>query len=151
MTTAVSEIDLLEAGLPHELSRTLLAADGSPAARTLTDESSRAEEKVVDMSLDTYNMFFLAKIGSQGFFYSLGIVIIKWSLYILLAYDYSTHHKLATNASNPVKLAQLFLMPVAIVMQEELLTSFFIFSYLKYHPSVKTVEPKFPGAHRWSK
>jgi len=44
--------------------------------------------------------------------------------------------------------AQFFLIPVMIVTQEELITSFFIFSHLKYSPEIKR---RHPGAKKWSK
>lgn len=44
-------------------------------------------------------------------------------------------------------IKKFFLIPVAIVTQEELITSVFIFSHLKYSPTIKT---RHPGAKRWS-
>merc|ERR1712194_67624 len=62
--------------------------------------------------------------------------------------DFHNHREMAwhVDAEVIIIVAQIFLMPVAIVMQEELLTSFFIFSHLLYHPSIKK---RHPGAYRW--
>ena len=93
-------------------------------------------------------MFYLADMWSQAFFYALFIVFTKFALYFLIGLDFRNHRELAwhVDVETPIIIAQLVLMPVAIVMQEELLTSFFIFSHLLYSPSIKR---RHPGAHRW--
>mmetsp|Transcript_8733 Transcript_8733/g.14261 ORF Transcript_8733/g.14261 Transcript_8733/m.14261 type:complete len:233 (+) Transcript_8733:68-766(+) len=108
------------------------------------------EEEMADMSLDVYNMFYLSDIGSQGFVYSVAVFIIKFALYVLLLLDLIYNKEFPSQqtveATPIVRTTQLFLMPVAIVTQEELITSFFIFSHLKYSPSIRK---RHPTAYKW--
>lgn len=50
------------------------------------------------------------------------------------------------NATFVIKAAQVFLFPVAIVTQEELMASFRIFSHFKYSPKIMS---RHPGATKW--
>ena len=108
------------------------------------------EEDLYDLTLDVYNMFFLSDICSQAFIYSFSTLFVKMSLYILIMFDLGYNKEFpfdkALEVSNLVIIAQVFLIPVAIVTQEELITSFFIFSKLKYSPEVKK---RHPGARKW--
>mmetsp|Transcript_20454 Transcript_20454/g.49170 ORF Transcript_20454/g.49170 Transcript_20454/m.49170 type:complete len:274 (-) Transcript_20454:405-1226(-) len=117
---------------------------------SVKDSLNVPDDELADLSLDVYNMFFLSNMGSQAFFYSLAVLITKMSLYILLIVDIKYNQNfpwdLDTKVAPVVKSAQLFLMPVAIVTQEELITSFFIFSRLKYSPEARRIHP---GAYKW--
>ena len=108
------------------------------------------EEEMYDLTLDVYNMFFLSDICSQAFVYSFATLFVKMSLYILIMFDLGYNKEFpfdkALVVSNLVIIAQVFLIPVAIVTQEELITSFFIFSKLKYSPEIKQ---RHPGARKW--
>ena len=108
------------------------------------------DEEMYDLTLDVYNMFFLSDICSQAFIYSFATLFVKMSLYILIMFDLGYNKEFpfdkALEVSNLVIIAQVFLIPVAIVTQEELITSFFIFSKLKYSPEVKQ---RHPGARKW--
>mmetsp|Transcript_21399 Transcript_21399/g.36764 ORF Transcript_21399/g.36764 Transcript_21399/m.36764 type:complete len:328 (+) Transcript_21399:156-1139(+) len=108
------------------------------------------ESEMADLSLDVYNMFYLSDIKSQACVYSSCVFLVKLSLYILLLLDLRTNKKVPTDgnmaASIYVKIAQQFLIPVAIVTQEELITSYFIFSHLKYSPEIRK---RHPGAYYW--
>jgi len=108
------------------------------------------EEELYDLTLDVYNMFFLSDICSQAFIYSFATLFVKMSLYILIMFDLGYNKEFpfdkALEVSNLVIIAQVFLIPVAIVTQEELITSFFIFSKLKYSPEIKQ---RHPGARKW--
>mmetsp|Transcript_4523 Transcript_4523/g.9925 ORF Transcript_4523/g.9925 Transcript_4523/m.9925 type:complete len:205 (-) Transcript_4523:367-981(-) len=135
---------------------TLTSSISPPPLRSIRPTVSEClhvpKEEMADLPLDVYNMFFLSGIGSQGFYYSVAIFIIKISLYTLLLLDLIDNKKFPSQqkvvASTRVKVTQLFLMPVAIMMQEELVTSFFVISHLKYSPGIKR---RHPGAYKWSK
>ena len=104
-----------------------------------------------EMTLDVYNMLYLSDLWSQAFFYSLYITFTKTGLYVLLlcTFKKSLIVIIAKHADVDlsIQIAQLFLLPVAIVMQEELLTSFFVFSHLRgYSPAI---QKRHPGATRW--
>lgn len=130
----------------------LQTGSSAPAreSRATVDEciSPRAGAERADMSLDTYNMFYLADLWSQAFFYALFIFVTKFALYFLIMIDFRNHRDILfhVDVETPIIIAQLVLMPVAIVMQEELLTSFFIFSHLLYSPSIRK---RHPGAYKW--
>ena len=108
------------------------------------------DEEMYDLTLDVYNMFFLSDICSQAFIYSFATLFVKMALYVLimvdLAYNKEYPFDKKLEVSTLVIIAQVFLIPVAIVTQEELITSFFIFSKLKYSPEVKQ---RHPGAKKW--
>lgn len=84
---------------------------------------------------------------SQAFFYSLACLIVKMSLYILITMDIANNQQFplesrgGITATTDVVISQFFLIPVAIVTQEELITSFFVFSHLKYSPEIKQRHP----------
>ncbi|KAL7529346.1 hypothetical protein ACHAWF_002943 [Thalassiosira exigua] len=108
------------------------------------------DSEIADLTLDVYNMFFLSELRSQAFVYSIATLFTKMMLYALLLVDLEENKKFPFDSNvhvvPVVKMAQLFLIPVAIVNQEELITSFFIFSHLKYSPEIKA---RHPGAHKW--
>ena len=73
-------------------------------------------------------MFYISDAWSQPFFYAICVLVMKMALYILLivdlmidpdAYPFERNTK-EVEVKLIVKLAQLFLIPVAILVQEEL-------------------------------
>ena len=136
------------ASLSKKLSHASLRASRPSVVECL---STVPDYELADLTLDVYNMFFLSEMKSQAFVYSLAVLITKTALYALLTIDiaYNKQFPFEQNveADLTVRLAQLFLIPVAIVNQEELITSFFIFSHLKYSPEI---EARHPGASKCS-
>ncbi|KAL7464153.1 hypothetical protein ACHAXS_004486 [Conticribra weissflogii] len=108
------------------------------------------DEELADLSLDVYNMFFLSDVPSQAFFYSIAVLITKMSLYFFLLLDLTLNKQFPfernIDVNAVVKLAQLFLIPVSIMMQEELQTTFYIYGNLEYTPEILN---RHPGAHLW--
>ena len=113
------------------------------------------EKETTDLELDVYNMFYICTLWTQPFFYSLAVLVTKMALYIILIIDlfdpesYPFDHKRqGGEIKTIVMLTQFFLLPVAIVIQEELMLSFFIFGNLQYSPGIIA---RHPNAYRWSK
>lgn len=107
------------------------------------------------VELDVYEMFYISDMWSQPFLYSMAVLATKMTLYVVLIVDlmtdpksYPFDRKLPGLEVKPiVKLAQFFLIPVAIVIQEELMVSFYVFGNLQYSPGILK---RHPGASRWS-
>ena len=132
---------------------TVGSGDGEVDARSLrpsvTDCLKLPDDEMVDLTLDVYNMFFLSEKFSHAFFYSIAVFFTKTSLYIILILDL-TYNKTfpfdrREDASWLVMTTQIFLFPVAIMMQEELQTSFYIFANVEYSPAILA---RHPGAHK---
>ena len=154
-------------GVTHSISTDAQATAGTPKSSqvlavtqsmmresrpSVKDCLNLPDEEMADLELDVYNMFFLSEVKSQGFWYAFITLIIKMSLYFMLLFDIVEKHdnlffQSGSGADATVKFAQIFLFPVAIVSQEELITSFFLFSRLKYSPEIKR---RHPGAEKWS-
>ena len=86
-----------------------------------------SEKEMANVELDVYNMFFISDLWSQSFFYSIATLVTKMSLYIVLIIDLLVddtypfeQRKEGVEVENVVKAAQFFLIPVAILIQEEL-------------------------------
>ncbi|KAL9181998.1 hypothetical protein ACHAXT_012341, partial [Thalassiosira profunda] len=112
------------------------------------------EDETTGVELDVYNMFYISDAWSQPFFYAICVLVMKMALYILLivdllidpdAYPFERNTK-EVEVKLIVKLAQLFLIPVAILVQEELRVSFFVFGNLQYSPGITK---RHPGATKW--
>lgn len=154
-------------GVTHSISTDAQATAGTPKSSqvlavtqsmmresrpSVKDCLNLPDEEMADLELDVYNMFFLSEVKSQGFWYAFITLTVKMSLYFVLLFDIVEKHdnlffKDGSGADATVKFAQIFLFPVAIVSQEELITSFFLFSRLKYSPEIKR---RHPGAEKWS-
>lgn len=100
----------------------------SPARPSVQECLAVPPKEMANVELDVYNMFYISDLWSQSFFYSIATLVTKMSLYIILIIDlmvdpdsYPFDRK---NEGEEVKLivmlAQLFLIPVAILIQEEL-------------------------------
>lgn len=136
------------------------ADDDAPRARkrasrpTVKDCLGVPEKEFANIELDVYNMLFISDLWSQPFFYSIAVLITKMGLYIILIIDLLIHPESypfdfkepGVDVKLIVKLAQFFLIPVAIVIQEELMISFFVFGNLQYSPGILQ---RHPGAYKW--
>ena len=100
--------------------------------------------------------FYISDLWSQSFFYSIAVLVTKMTLYIILIIDLMTdansypfdRKKEGTEVKLIVIIAQLFLLPVAIMVQEELMVSFFTFGNLQYSSGILK---RHSNAYRWSK
>ena len=86
------------------------------------------KNEMANIELDVYNMFYISNLWSQPFFYSIAVLLTKMSLYIILAIDLQDANnypfqqkKEGMQVKLIVMMAQFFLIPVAIMIQEELM------------------------------
>ena len=86
------------------------------------------KNEMANIELDVYNMFYISNLWSQPFFYSIAVLGTKMSLYIILAIDLQDANnypfqqkKEGVQVKLIVMMAQFFLIPVAIMIQEELM------------------------------
>jgi len=107
-------------------------------------------------SVSIWIKFYISDLWSQSFFYSIAVLVTKMTLYIILIIDLMTdansypfeRKKEGTEVKLIVIIAQLFLLPVAIMVQEELMVSFFTFGNLQYTSGILK---RHSNAYRWSK
>lgn len=109
------------------------------------------DEELHEIADDVYNMFFLSKVGAQAFWYALIIFAIKISLFIIIAMDLlsngiSNSWPSRDEVKTPVLIAQFLLLPVAVAIEEELITTFFVYGNLKWSPVILELNP---GAKKW--
>jgi len=104
-----------------------------------TSTSSKADEEV-SINDDVYNMFFLSNIGGQAFYYALYIFVLKLTLYTVLAMDtWVTEGPEVMD--NKVLIAQFLMIPVAVAMQDDLMTTFFLIGNIKFSPALQEQNP----------
>ena len=100
------------------------------------------DEDMEKLEEDVYNMFFLAEVGSQAYWFSLFVWVLKLGLIYIIAYDLYTTNEFPP-ADNPtiVRMTQLLLLPVNVAVQEELVVTFFIYANLKWDKVILEVSP----------
>jgi Ca2+-binding EF-hand superfamily protein len=117
-------------------------AKGDGGGETLAILLGLEDEDMEKLEEDVYNMFFLAEVGSQAYWFSLFVWLLKLALIYIIAYDLYTTYEFPP-ADNPsiVRLTQLLLLPVNIAVQEELVVTFFIYANLKWDKVILEVSP----------
>jgi hypothetical protein len=97
-------------------------------------------EDLVSIPNDVYTIFFLADVGCQGFYYALYIFVLKMALYTLLALD-AIEEPLPDVVDKRVLAAQLLMLPVAVAMQEDLISTYFLLANIKFSPDIRKDNP----------
>lgn len=113
----------------------------------LEHASSSDQDELVEIHQDVYNMFFLSAWGGQAFYYAAYVWLLKMALFTFLAMD-------AVNAVNVVEVeeegtttsptvlaAQFLMLPVAVAMQEDLTSTFYLVANIKYGGNVRDNNP----------
>ena len=105
---------------------------------SMADLLGMNHDDMCELTDDVYSMFFLADSFSQSFWYALFIFMLKQSLIMIIAYDLYTTKVFpeSSQVSSLVRTTQLLLMPVNFALQEELVTTFFIYGNLKWHRAI---------------
>jgi Ca2+-binding EF-hand superfamily protein len=115
---------------------------GNSGGETLALLLGLEDEDMEKLEEDVYNMFFLAEIGSQAFWFSLFVWMLKLGLIYMIAYDlYTTYEFPPSDNPSVVRLTQLMLLPVNIAIQEELVVTFFIYANLRWDETILEVSP----------
>jgi len=130
-----------------------LDESASTVPKKLCDVIGTKEEDMVPLEEDVYNMLFIAhgvgrKAGrdhSGAARFAFLIWIIKLGLNIFLLIDlYGERGHIFPDSSevaSHVRFAQLFLIPVNIAVQEEIVISFWLFANVRYCDEVKKFHP----------
>lgn len=93
------------------------------------------KEEQYDLSDDVYTMVFLAPVWSSAFFFAFSTFTLKMCLYMFLAVDIAAEGLIEFDAkpeSNLVRLAQFFILPVAVGIQDDLMNCFASIANIKY-------------------
>lgn len=107
-----------------------------------TASISNVDKKVMDLPNDTYTMFFLCKLCGQEFWYSAYIYALKMTLLVFLYIEtYGDGRAIVEWDDKKVLAAQFLLLPVAVAMQDDLISAYFIFSNVLYSPSIQEQNP----------
>jgi len=101
------------------------------------------DDDMEEIEDDVYNMFFLSEIGSQSFWFAISVFVLKLGLVAMVAVDIFTNGEFPNPDDVPhlVKATQLFLLPVNVSVQEELITTFFVYANLKWSEQVLELHP----------
>ena len=115
---------------------------GDGGGETLALLLGLEDEDMEKLEEDVYNMFFLAEVGSQAYFFSLLVFMLKLALIFIIAQDlYTTYDFPPSDNSNTVRVTQFLLLPVNVAVQEELVVTFFIYANLKWDSVILEVSP----------
>ncbi|KAL7536061.1 hypothetical protein ACHAXR_006889 [Thalassiosira sp. AJA248-18] len=111
--------------------------------RTLMDLLGLEDEEFSEIEDDVYNMFFLADLGSQAFWFAIFVFVLKLSLIIIIAIDLFQTGEFPESSEVPalVRTIQFLLLPVNISVQEELITTFFVYANLKWSKHILELSP----------
>lgn len=122
--------------------RQLHVDKGDGGGQTLALLLGLEDEDMEKLEEDVYNMFFLAEVGSQAYWFSLFVWLLKLGLIYIIAYDLYTTYEFPP-ADNPtiIRMTQLMLLPVNVAVQEELVVTFFIYANLKWDKVILEVSP----------
>jgi len=114
---------------------------GSVACSVFSTVSARERRgELVEIPHDVYNMLFVSRFGGQTCFYTIYIFLLKLALYTLLAWG-ASEWKLEEKVKPEVLAAQFLMIPVAVAMQEDLTSSFYLFANVKYSSEVLEANP----------
>ena len=107
------------------------------------------DDDMADIEDDVYNMFFLSDTFSAAFWYALMVWGLKLGLILIIAFDlyknlniegeqlFPDNSEVPTN----VRAAQFLLLPVNVAVQEELISTFFIYANLKWGKQILELNP----------
>jgi len=111
------------------------------------DDDVCAKETEYTLPADVYSILFVSKVKGQGFYYALYTFFLKIAMYGFLIADlWDNPFPDNEEAGRLVRTAQLFLLPTAVVIQEDLMASFFLSANVMYSDAVLE---KTPGALKW--
>eukprot|EP00581_Thalassiosira_minuscula_P012352 CAMPEP_0183721112 /NCGR_PEP_ID=MMETSP0737-20130205/13512_1 /TAXON_ID=385413 /ORGANISM="Thalassiosira miniscula, Strain CCMP1093" /LENGTH=526 /DNA_ID=CAMNT_0025951083 /DNA_START=365 /DNA_END=1942 /DNA_ORIENTATION=- len=111
--------------------------------KSLMDILGLDDDEMADIEDDVYNMFFLSDFGSSPFWFAVIVFIMKLGLIVIIAIDLLTNYTFPEPADVPplVKTTQLLLLPVNVSVQEELITTFFIYANVKWSKHILELNP----------
>ncbi|EJK46789.1 hypothetical protein THAOC_34526 [Thalassiosira oceanica] len=127
-----------------QLSESLVCpeAGGAGAETRLAHGAGDLEDDdMAEIEDDVYNMFFLSDSFSAAFWYALMVWGLKLGLIIIIALDIYKNMKVNADVPTIVRAAQFLLLPVNVAIQQELITTFFIYANLKWGKQILELNP----------
>ena len=111
--------------------------------KSLMDILGLEDDDMADIEDDVYNMFFLSSFGDHSFWFAIFVFILKLGLIIIIGIDLFQNGVFPESADVEllVKITQLLLLPVNVSVQEELITTFFIYANLKWSERILELNP----------
>lgn len=113
----------------------------SGGQKSLQDMLGLDDEDVAPIEDDVYNMFFLSLWSGQAFYFALLVFFLKLGLIIIIAIDLFKNKTFPGRPDPLILVAQFLLLPVNVSVQEELITTFYIYANLKYSELVLEISP----------
>jgi len=110
---------------------------------TLADILGLEDDDMAEIEDDVYNMFFLGKTCSHSCWFAIMTFVLKLVLIIIIAVDLFTTGIFPdpSEVSTMVKTTQFLLLPVNVAVQEELITTFFVYANLKWSKELLELHP----------
>lgn len=109
-----------------------------------TGYSAKEEDNWISIVDDTYTMFFLSHCRGIAFFFSAYVFVLKMALFTLLAcsiLENGDNFPSRSDMDTKVIVSQALILPVAVAMQEDLISSIFMITNVSYHPSIRESNP----------
>lgn len=104
------------------------------------EHQRKQADEFVEINADVYNMFFLSRVGGPAFYYAAYVFVLKMALYTFLGMDAvnAVAYTVRATQDTPwtVLAAQFLMLPVAVAMQEDLISTFNLIANIKYSKSV---------------
>eukprot|EP00580_Thalassiosira_gravida_P015655 CAMPEP_0201665448 /NCGR_PEP_ID=MMETSP0494-20130426/6592_1 /ASSEMBLY_ACC=CAM_ASM_000839 /TAXON_ID=420259 /ORGANISM="Thalassiosira gravida, Strain GMp14c1" /LENGTH=530 /DNA_ID=CAMNT_0048144405 /DNA_START=141 /DNA_END=1730 /DNA_ORIENTATION=+ len=111
--------------------------------KSLMDILGLDDDDMADVEDDVYNMFFLCGLWDNSFWFAIFVFVLKLGLIIIIAIDLFTTGVFPDrdDVQVLVLVTQLLLLPVNVSVQEELITTFFIYANLKWSQQILELHP----------
>ena len=126
--------------LPIDSDGNSLVVSDNQKQKDRSDNDETEGDHLVSIPDDVYNMFFLSRIGGQAFFYAAYTFALKMALFTVLALD-SVAEPIPENVDTKVKVAQFLMLPVAVAMQDDLTTTYFLVANIKFSSKLQQNSP----------
>mmetsp|Transcript_6894 Transcript_6894/g.16020 ORF Transcript_6894/g.16020 Transcript_6894/m.16020 type:complete len:254 (-) Transcript_6894:3469-4230(-) len=95
-----------------------------------------------ELGEDVYSLIFVAPIYGRTFLFALYVVFLKLMLFSLLALDlYRKSQGNFSDKDNLTRITQFFLIPVAVAMQEDLMSVYARLANVKYDQDILEISP----------
>ena len=104
------------------------------------------QEEQYDLSDDVYTMLFMTPSSSGAFWFSFSVFLIKIGLYAFLATEIYREPFFFEPKNELVLMAQFFILPVTIAIQDDLMTGIVMIANVRWHEEVLL---QYPGATYW--
>lgn len=122
-----------------------------PEGHTLhRTQSLRSIDEMVPLPEDVYTLGFCNEIGGEAFYYALYVYLLKICFFTFLVLEGVTTlrdtPKLVPSENAMLLAAQFLMLPVAVTIQSDLISTIFIVANLKYS---KEITKEFPFATKW--